>query len=404
MTTNTPISVGTAADILSYIPHVLGFQPQESLVFLTMAGKRVGATLRLDLPTDHADPLDYAQSVREYLSADTSADGVLMILYTNRQWAEPEDPPYASLVHCLDLVLDAAGLALLDGWLVSAEHWRDYFCDDATCCPWPGHPLQAITESLLNAELVYQGSSYAESLEAAMETPVPSDRKDVARSVTEFSARWAGKWDNTNLGLDALVLWDSLIQAQLPDDVSDDPDVLGLALAGLTCGAVRDSVIVLAAAGLQAATRAAEESNVLRRAGMPVELPAACALRKVEHQHGTLPAPSGITGAGRLFSEVFLATTPAPDWKRLDAVHALFSRLSSVATGEPRAALLSMLGWLEWARGRGSRAHRYLQEALTETPGYRLAELLLQLIGTGSLAEWARRRETAWTSENRQVA
>lgn len=421
---NAPISVSTPADILSYIPHVLGFQPQESLVFLTMSGKRVGATLRLDLPPEESDPLHYADTVREYLEADSSADGVLMILYTDQRWEEPSSPPRAALVHGIDLVLDGAGLPLLDGWLVGSGYWRDYFCQDAACCPWTGHPLTQITESILNAELVYQGSAYAESVDAAVGALGTTRSDELHRLTSSYAHDWEGSWDRTGLGRDSLALWDVLIREPLDLDGEDNLQVVAFLLAGLGCAAVRDSLIVLAATGFDQAVLAAVDGAVLPHDPDDVQLPPACEALRTKwaappmidtHDGSTggagsaserdfVPGASGPGSSTSLFREVFLATLESPDWNRLDAAHALFLRLSAVATGQPRSALLSILGWLEWARGRGSRAHRYLEEALAVTPGYTLAELLLALVGTGSLAPWARRRETAWTSDSRRMA
>ena len=406
-----PIKVSTPADILSYVPHILGFQPSESLVFLTMSGKRVGATLRLDLPPADSDPLDYASTVRDYLESDSSADGVLMAVYTDSEWAEPDSPPYAPLIHCLDLVLDAAGLPLLDGWLVSSSHWRDYFCEDASCCPWPGHPLARITESILNAELVYQGSTYAESLAAAVGAPDAGHSREINELAASYIEQWLGRWDKTSLGRDSLILWDALLSRPADSQgPAASPQVVAFLLAGLTSAPVRDSLIVLAAAGVDAAQEAAVSAGVLPVDPEEVELPYACdALKNVQYvQPGGVSAepadPENGDNPAALYREVFLATLSVPDWDRLDAAHALFLGLTAVASGQPRAALLSILGWLEWARGRGSRAHHYLQEALDEAPGYTLAELLLTLVGTGSLAPWARRRETAWTSDSRRAA
>lgn len=405
---DAPIKVSTPADILSYVPHILGFQPRESLVFLTMAGKRVGATLRLDLPSPEADPLDYADSVREYLQSDSAADGALMVIYTDNEWAEPAEPPFAALVHCLDLVLDAAGLALLDGWLVSSSHWRDYFCEDNSCCPWPGHPLTHITESVLNAELVFQGSTYAESLEAAVGTAERAQDEEIHQLTCSYIEEWAGKWDSTSLGRDCLILWDGLISGST-GSACDAPEVTAFLLAGLTSAAVRDSLIVLAATGVDAALAAAADGSVLPPRPEEVTLPEACAALKGAIAAGEVPDRDGVQSRpderpALLFREVFLATLGSPDWNRLDAAHEAFLALAAVAKGKPRSALLSILGWMEWARGRGSRAHHYLQGALEETPGYTLAELLLVLVGTGSLAHWARRRESAWTSDSRTAA
>lgn len=410
---DAPIKASTPADILSYVPHILGFQPRESLVFLTMSGKRVGATLRLDLPPEDADPLEYAATVRDYLESDSSADGVLMVVYTDIEWSEPDTPPYAPLIHCLDMVLETAGLTLLDGWLVSSSHWRDYFCADASCCPWPGHPLARITESILNTELVYQGSAYADSLVGAVGTLDAHHNEEIKVLTTSYIEQWHGLWDKTSLGRDCLILWDDFISSPVnPPGLTESPEVAAFLLAGLTSAPVRDSLIVLAAAGRRAAQEAAVDASVLPAHPEEVELPRPCEELKRHGQSGR----SGKGPAQRtrnqnpcdnpagLFREVFLGTLNVPDWDRLDAAHTLFLALAAVADGQPRSALFSILGWLEWARGRGSRAHHYLQEALEVTPGYTLAELLLTLVGTGSLAPWARRRETAWTSDSRRAA
>jgi hypothetical protein len=43
-------------DILGYVPHTLGYWPTSSLVAMTMQGKRLGATLRVDLPEGTISP------------------------------------------------------------------------------------------------------------------------------------------------------------------------------------------------------------------------------------------------------------------------------------------------------------------------------------------------------------
>ncbi|WAP50887.1 DUF4192 family protein [Arthrobacter sp. ATA002] len=47
-------------------------------------------------------------------------------------------------------------------------------------------------------------------------------------------------------------------------------------------------------------------------------------------------------------------------------------------------------------QGRGSRAQLYLARCLEAYPGYRLAELLDELLATGIFPLWARTAETAW--------
>jgi hypothetical protein len=59
----------------------------ESLVCITLDANRVGATLRVDLPT-HEGGLRYARTVADYLAHDASAASVLFAVYTS----EPQKP------------------------------------------------------------------------------------------------------------------------------------------------------------------------------------------------------------------------------------------------------------------------------------------------------------------------
>ena len=50
MTAPDHLRITGPEDILGFIPHSLGYWPENSLVAMTMQGKRLGATLRVDLP------------------------------------------------------------------------------------------------------------------------------------------------------------------------------------------------------------------------------------------------------------------------------------------------------------------------------------------------------------------
>ena len=83
----------------------------------------------------------------------------------------------------------------------------------------------------------------------------------------------------------------------------------------------------------------------------------------------------------------------------MDRAYEAFTALVQRAAGEPAAALLTLLGWIEWARGRSSRAEICLSGALREVPGYRLAALLRELLRRGELPQWAQSPSTAWRGE-----
>jgi hypothetical protein len=78
------------------------------------------------------------------------------------------------------------------------------------------------------------------------------------------------------------------------------------------------------------------------------------------------------------------------------SLEVILRQLGAAGGGEACAATLTGRGWIEWCRGRGSFAHALLDQALAVHPGYRLAELLSELISRGTLCGWAGRRDAAW--------
>jgi hypothetical protein len=79
----------------------------------------------------------------------------------------------------------------------------------------------------------------------------------------------------------------------------------------------------------------------------------------------------------------------------MDSLELVLGQLALLG-GASAAAALTGRGWIAWCRGRGSYSAAYFEEALEIDPGYRLAELLLELVRRGTLCGWAARKEAAW--------
>lgn len=443
-----PFPVSGPVDILAFIPHSLGFVPQESMVLMTMDSARLGATLRLDLPPAARDYAEFAARVTELLRADGTANGVLMALYTDRGWKRPEAPPYRRLVVQLGEHLAEAGLPIRDGWLVSARAWREYFCTDPGCCPWPGHSLVLIADSTLSAEMVYRGSAYASSLEDAVGLDQPQawdSGGGAAPHLAGYARLLRNRWCRRSQFAGTLEVWNAYFTAAAAGEragagpgcpaLRANPEAAGFLLASLRARPVRDSLLVMAALGIGRALEGAEACNLLSTDEGPPLLPplAGGSARVWPAPHGaraagsgSVPAPAraaapdrGAAGRARLgpasdpgreFREVLVGQYPGvPDWPGLDSAFAVFAELLAAtadasagdADGEAAAALLSLLAWIEWARGRGSRAQVYLTRCLVTYPGYRLAELLEDLLTTGMFPLWARTAATAWRAPGR---
>jgi hypothetical protein len=426
--TKDHLSIRGPEDILGFIPHTLGYWPSNSLVAMTMQGKRLGATLRVDLPPEHqADFGHYARAVGNYLEADEDADGALLIIFSNDGWDQvtgetrqgvprlPETPTVAhsELLAAVEEVLESAGMPVRDVWLVGENFWRNADCTDDSCCPLPGRSLDEIRDSRLNAEMVFRGSSVGPGPDtpAGRMSQVKHGAPDPIMTAAQLA--WAGTFARRTASrrqFDAVLgVW-SAVLAEVPAP-PPSPDVLGFLRASLCIPSWRDAVLVMAVAGVGAATQGAEDFGVFQSDGE-------------EHGDdysddnpygpditGSLPAVTPAAGQGPMaktalpcsgatvpnYGEVLLGLAPRlPNWTLMDRLEKLLVQLDEPSGGEASAAALTARGWIEWCRGRGSFAHSLLGQAIDVLPGYRLAELLNEVVQRGMVCGWAARREAAW--------
>lgn len=423
MTTEERMTISRPEDILGFIPHALGYSPKESLVAMTMHGKSLGATLRVDLPADgSAHTLArYAQKIREYLEADDGADGVLLAFFTDEGWEQDDARPRLPLLDVLELALSRCGLEVRDAWIVGAGFWRNAYCTDDSCCPWPGRPASEILDSRLNAEMVYRGSSVREAPGATLGPTHRGDVQDHAVMAAEerHLAQLLPKWNCSDCFDMVLAVWQRfLVPASEGGTRSNEAlsdDVRGFLRATLRIPSWRDAVVVLAAAGAGAARSGADAFGLLRpdhdgestpTPEPPQGLPPHTLSPNTTSPHTTKTAqglnasgaPDPTDGKGAAgYGEVLLGLVPAiPDWAAMNSLDHVLKQLGEGCGGEGTAAALTVRGWIEWCRGRGSFADALYCEAQAEHPGYRLAVLLGEVLHRGTICGWAKRRDAAW--------
>ncbi|WP_426979944.1 DUF4192 domain-containing protein (plasmid) [Pseudarthrobacter sp. O4] len=102
------------------------------------------------------------------------------------------------------------------------------------------------------------------------------------------------------------------------------------------------------------------------------------------------------THNGRFGDVVTGKFTGRPDWKRVDRAQEIAFELMKAVPAGQRAPMLTLMGWLEWLKGHGTQADRYLKLAAEDVPGFRLAVLLRELINRGHVADVARNAETSY--------
>jgi hypothetical protein len=414
MTTKETLSIHQPEDILAYIPHLLGYWPEDSLVAITMQGKLLGAALRVDLPARASGRAlaDFAEHVRQYLAADTLADGVVIAVYTDDGWDDGRVVRRSlPLLAQLQQTLDHVDLSVRDAWLVGPEYWRNAFCADQECCPAPGLPIDRIRNSQLSAEMVYRGSTIGPSPRSRANPPVLARPGvlDAAVSAAEsdFAKRMRLSWRNGSCFDAVLDVWLRVLDhtRTQPDGNAMEaftPELTGFLRSTLGVPAWRDGLMIMAAAGTGSA-KAGAAAFWLCSSDSSEPLPFdANGLGLPTKAHKSADGTLGTRGKRNIFAyaDILLGVEPAvPDWGHLDALQRVLSYLCVEGeVGEVAAAALTLQGWVAWCKGSGSYAHACLVRANSARPGYRLAELLDEILGQGSICAWASRPESAWGS------
>jgi len=134
--------------LLAAIPHLIGFHPESSLVFVVFDDNEVKTIARIDWP-DHQItlPANVVQALRS-----SSEPSLVFMAYHDNEW---------TLEQVVDLVDGISETQLLDALWVRKGHWGSLMCDDHDCCPVDGHLLTDI--SATDVEFIVAGSAPFES-------------------------------------------------------------------------------------------------------------------------------------------------------------------------------------------------------------------------------------------------
>jgi hypothetical protein len=310
----------------------------------------------------------------------------------------------------LEHALAESGMPVRDAWLIGAEHWRNAYCTDPSCCV-PGRPVDEIKNSRLNAEMVFRGSTVGPAPGAGTPCPPAPPDDPAALEAERHWFRLLSPHTRDRLQFsEVLDVWTTVLRLS-----AGPPLPVGLAgylRASLRVPAWRDAVLVMAAAGPDAAEQGAADFGMFDPAvphpglavsvppvppppldGLP-PLPPLQPLAPLQLPGGSIGAGAGPAVPG--YGEVLLGLAPSvPDWPQLANLERILVQLGG-AGGEAGAAALTGRGWIEWCRGKGSFADALFNQAHVQHPGYRLAALLAELVNRGTVCGWAARREAAW--------
>ena len=346
-----PVTVRGPGEVIAVLPYQLGYHPSDAVVVVTIRDGTLGMLARSDLP-----PGQFACEAAERVVGPvlrTSPDAVLLVGYeSGRSRADV-------LLEILAAEFGRAGVDVTDSLVVRDGRWRSLLCR-GDCCPPEGQPLPDTSRTPAVAEFVGLGvaplpdrdalaglvapAESAPGVEAALRrlgTPTEGDGVDgqgVEGHGPEGLALTAAAWGRMcHLG-----------EGAVPVDALDDDEV-GRIVHSLRDHRWRDAVIAHLCPG-------------------------------------TLPEdviPEHVR------DEVLRAIPFRPWADELDphesvvASRRLRARLQAVARRVPArsaAPLLTVLAHVAWHDGDGALARTALDKALEVAPGYRLAQLLTQMV------------------------
>ena len=392
------IKVQGAGDALALVQHGLGFMPEESLVVVGLHRKRSGAHLRIDLRAGVDHPQSLARWVCEHLAgAKTSPhpDGAVIYLFTSEVPAPPAlgDAalrPFAGLQESLvRLLRDDYGIGVVQTWWVGGGRIRDYDCEAESCCPYPGEDVEVAAHSAVHSHITARGRRLLQTPTQMVDeflSAAPTLTAAMIERAAAVEMEQRALLDVEDEALMALLCWDELISEEqaVSEDDSATPredrwyrgraEQLGRMAASLTFGDLRDAIFVVAAESFHLA---AVGLRVLRRS-----------------RAGEAPEE----GVGRFRHVLSGSTGDRPSWDRVDALARLLAHLQPVMSDAGRAESLALMGWIEWARGRGTISGAYLDRCLDHVPRHPLGELLTLYTDGGAICPWAMVREHSWSA------
>ena len=130
------VKLNDLADIVASVPYMLGFEPAESLVVVTLKPprERLSFSMRIDLLEE-----DYDETVAQQLAPrikHSDPQSVMFFVFSAQQPIDGELPRQALIEH----LMRASPVPVRDAALVGSDRIWSYVCADERCCPRTGRP------------------------------------------------------------------------------------------------------------------------------------------------------------------------------------------------------------------------------------------------------------------------
>ena len=136
-------------DLLNAVPFLIGFQPKDSIVILSLREEAIDLAMRIDFP--HSLDLGQLETLVGHLTRN-GAEAAIIISYI------PESNSDADLIlKCFAETIEERSIPVKEALVIVGDRWRSTLCADERCCPPEGSPLPVLTDSRIAAEQVALG-------------------------------------------------------------------------------------------------------------------------------------------------------------------------------------------------------------------------------------------------------
>jgi Domain of unknown function (DUF4192) len=161
------VRVSSPGELVSMIPSLLGFSPQDSLVVLLFAGEgSLVCTMRVDLNTP---VVEVSRRIVD-LAAREHVTGIVCAVYAeSTQWRESAGSLWLDEILADVLTVGVRGM---DALLVVDGRWWSLFCERPDCCPPDGHVIADVAMMSLTRQQVEDTYALQEPVdESLVDTP-----------------------------------------------------------------------------------------------------------------------------------------------------------------------------------------------------------------------------------------
>lgn len=398
--------VTSPEEVLAYIQCTLGFRPSNSLLVVAFADNRLSTVVRCDVPDTLQNMLrsDTPEGVTFMdfgLTESTELQLIGIGRHIGRLMAKEPSTTSCVLIYLTDDVtvsdqqaLSVAGTAnsvvgaqfglqqvpVEESWLIHHDMLWHLRCAATTDCDVQGDDVGNPEETAIFRVLDPDGKTTKEHQLTARPLIFPPASSSALQAAPDTQTSTQTLLEQRpQVVINWLKLWD--------ENLHSGPTMLHSAqvaqlLAALEHPRIREAILALACFDFTTAIR-----GMVTLGQFPPQLAHMTQLQT--NLMDAITVKDCMTGDSER----------APDWQRIGELERLCHQLLPLSDGLSGGVVAGLLVWIEWVRGRGSIAMRYVEQARKRFPAEQFLVTLEGFLRQGLVAGWATRMESAWSPQ-----